>query len=253
MALYHAKIAQQESAELLILGDLYFGVDDRGGPASAYINAKWKSMIAAIRASGYRGKLTSNKIIVLPEYDWYGDLDYLGDKWWWPVATTDSDTVQNMYDSAKNKLTSYYLPIESRFNKPVLFTEVAYYSADTSAMQTYNVNSPQIDPNLPADPSVASDYNQQAEAYEAVLLAFAGTPWVQGCYSFGYEYFDLDSKDYSVRGKTAENIMSQIYKQIAPAPAIMKCFPKFGQGLKVDLSCLMRQKLEDTEDSSEPR
>ena len=71
---------------------------------------------------------------------------------------------------------------------------------------------------MPADPSVPSDYDEQARAYQAVLLAFAATPWVQGCYSFGYQYFNFDSKSYSVRGKTAEQIMSQIYQQINANP-----------------------------------
>jgi uncharacterized repeat protein (TIGR01451 family) len=213
MALYHATIAQQEGVELLILGDLYFGVDDEGGLPSAYVNAKWKGVIAAIRASGYTGKLTSNELKVLPEYDWYGDLDYLGDKWWWPVATTDSDTVQEMYDSAIGKLTSYYLPIENRFQKPFVFPEVAFYSADTSGMQTYE-SAILNDYSIVNDPSIPSAYDQQAGAYQAVLLAFAKTPWVQGCYSFGYSYFNFDDKGYSIRDKTAENIMSQIYQQI---------------------------------------
>jgi hypothetical protein len=219
VALYHAEIAQQEGVELLILGDLYFGVDDAGGPPSTYINAKWKSVIATIRASGYTGELTSNSLIVLPEYDWYGDLDYLGDKWWWPVAATDSDTVQNMYGLAINTLAAYYLPIENRFNKPFIFTEVAYYSADTSAMQTYEdtiLNGPGIE----TDPSVPSAYDQQARAYQAVLLALANTPWVQGCYSFGYLYYNEDDKGYSIRDKTAENIMSQIYRQLNPIPPL---------------------------------
>jgi uncharacterized protein (TIGR03437 family) len=120
-----------------------------------------------------------------------------------------------MYNRAITLLNSRYLPIQRRFNKPFIFQSIAYYSADTSAMQVYNVdNSPQISDFLPEDPSVASAYNQQAQAYRAVLLAFAATPWVQGCYSFGYSYFNFDSKGYSIRGKTAEKIVSQIYQQM---------------------------------------
>jgi len=234
MALYHAKIAQQEGVGLLILPDPQFGVDETGGPATTYINAKWKSVIAAIRASGFTGKLTSSSINTnLPEEtDWYGDLDYIGTCWFWPVAATDSASVQSMYDSAINILTSYYLPLESRFNKPFVFTEVEYYSADTSAMQVYNVDSPQISEFLPLDPSVASAYNQQAQAYQAVLLAFAATPWVEGCYSFGYAYFNIDSKDYSIRDKTAENIMSQIYRQIGAGQPVapVSASPASGSG-----------------------
>jgi len=139
--------------------------------------------------------------------------------WWEPIATTDSDTVQSMYDAAISILNSRYLPIVNRFNKPFIFSDVAYYSAESSARQLYGVYAPQIDDFSPADPTVPSDYDEQARAYQATLLAFAATPWVQGSYSFGYSYFNHDSKGYSVRAKTAEEIMSQIYQQInAGAP-----------------------------------
>ena len=65
--------------------------------------------------------------------------------------------------------------------------------------------------------SVVSDWQEQADAYEAVLGAFAETPWVQGCYSFGYAYFDFDCKGYSIRGKTAEEVTKLLYAQINAA------------------------------------
>jgi len=229
-AVYHAALAQQEGVEMLMLANFNFGAD--GGPndspaARTYINSKWKGVIAAIRASGYTGRLTIDYFVDRPEYGWYSDLDYLGDKWWWPVATTQSDTVQSMYNAALAKLASYYLPIENRFHKPFIFSELAYYSAATSAMQQYQVDAAQINDFLPADPSVDSSYDQQARAYQAVLLALANTPWVQGCYSFGYSYFNFDSKGYSIRAKTAEEVMSQIYKQINP-PSILYSVPLDG-------------------------
>ena len=122
--------------------------------------------------------------------------------------------MQSMYDKVIGDLTAYYLPIANRFHKPVIFHEVAFYSARSSALQTYDVFDPRILQNRPDDPSVLSDYDEQARVYQAVLLAFAATPWVQGCYSFGYEYYTFDSKGFSIRGKTAEQILSQIYKQI---------------------------------------
>jgi uncharacterized protein (TIGR03437 family) len=222
ISLFYAKLAQQEGVEMLILPNFVFDADTNNDQATRrYINAKWKALIAAIRASGYTGKLASSSLtFVRPEYDWFGDLDYLGDGFLRPVATSDHDSVQNMYDRVIDTLTTYYLPIVNRFRKPLIFTGIAFYSAASSSLQTFVFEvedfalADKISDFLPADPSVASNYEEQARAYQAVLLAFAATPWVQGAYSFGYAYFDFDSKGFSIRAKTAEQILSKIYKQI---------------------------------------
>jgi hypothetical protein len=219
--LYHAKIAQQEGVELLILPNRYSWYEDVGRPADnpstrAHINGKWKNIITEIRAIAPSVKLACEGVInVSPEYDWFGDLDYLGDKWWVPIAKTDSATVSEMLTIALDTLTTRFLPMATQFNKPWIITELAYHSANTSAMNTdvYGVYAPEISAFLPAVALPPSDHDEQARAYQAVLLAFAATPWVQGVYSFGYWYYDMDSKEFSIRSKTAENVMSQFYKR----------------------------------------
>ncbi|HKV39162.1 MAG TPA: hypothetical protein VJX67_08110, partial [Blastocatellia bacterium] len=220
-SLYYAHIASQEGVEMLVLESLYLLSDVSGidtDPAlRTYINEKWKAVIAAIRNSGYTGKLTTDTLLNYPEFDWYGDLDYLGDRWWYQkVASSDGDSVQSMYNQAVSSLNGY-LPAVNRFHKPVVFISVEYYSAHTSALETYAFG-PQIAQGQAADPSVPSDYDEQGRVYQAVLLAFAATPWVQGCYSFGYEYYNLDSKGFSIRGKTSEQIVSQIYREMNATP-----------------------------------
>jgi len=213
---YHARIAQQEGVEMLILGNFNWMDDDNAGQAT-HINQKWNEVIAAVRPplGVYTGKITTDNYVGRLQYNWYQYLDYLGDKWWWPLASSGTATMGDMYTAAADKLNNYYLPISQSFsNKPFVFSEIAYYSADSSAQQIYGVYAPEIGDFIPETASVASAWQQQADAYEAVLWAFAETPWVQGCYSFGYAYFDFDSKGYSVRGKTAEEVMSQIYLQL---------------------------------------
>jgi uncharacterized protein (TIGR03437 family) len=225
-SLYHADIAKREGAEMLVVETQYLrgnASSMAGDPAlRTYVNAKLKAIVAAIRAHGYTGKLATDVFVNYPELDWYADLDYLGEEWWFqPIATSDSDTVQSMYDRTMSVLKSSYMPAVDRFHKPMII-DVEYYSAHTSALATYAFG-PQIAPGRPADPSVASDYDEQGRVYQAVLLAFAATPWVQGSFSFGYAYYNLDSKGYSIRGKTAEQIVSRIYQQInstATTPSI---------------------------------
>ena len=214
--MYHARIAQQEDVEMLILPNFYF-LDGDNPSSAAYINQKWKDVIAEIREV-YSGPIaTDNYYVGQPYYDWYGDLDYLGDIWWDKLADTNSSSFDTMKAQALQVLEDKYLPIYQKFNKPFIFTEVAYYSADGSATQQYGVYSSEISDFEPENMSVVSDWQEQADAYEAVLGAFAETPWVQGCYSFGYAYFDFDCKGYSIRGKTAEEVTKLLYAQINAA------------------------------------
>ncbi len=209
--MYNTKIAKQENVEMLIFPNFNW-LDDNNPVTAAYINQKWKDIVAAVRAEYPAAILTVDYYVDRPEYDWYGDLDYLGDKWWWPVATDTAGTnFADMKAMALQLLQDTYLPRYQRFNKPFIFSELAYYSADSAATQLYGVYAPEISDFEPETPSVLSDWDEQADAYEAVLWAFAETPWVQGVYSFGYSYSDHDSKFYSIRGKTAEEVLKQIY------------------------------------------
>jgi hypothetical protein len=209
--MYNTRIAKQENVEMLIINN--FNWTDDNKPATAtYINKKWKDIVAAVRAEYPAVLLTNDNYVDRPQYDWFGDLDYIGDIWWWPLATNKTNTnFASMKAKALQILKNTFLPRYKRFNKPVIFSEMAYYSADTSATQKYGVYSPELSDFDPETPSVLSDWKEQADAYEAVLWAFAETPWVQGVYSFGYSYSDHDSKFYSIRGKTAEEVLKQIY------------------------------------------
>jgi hypothetical protein len=214
--MYHARIAQQEDVEMLILPNFYF--HDGDNPSSAaYINQKWKDVIAEIREVYSRPITTDNYYAGQTHYDWYGDLDYLGDIWWEKLADTDSASFDTMKTQALQVLEDKYLPIYQKFNKPFIFTEVAYYSADGSATQQYGVYSSEISDFEPESLTVVSDWQEQADAYEAVLGSFAETPWVQGAYPFAYAYFDFDSKGYSIRAKTSEEVTKLLYAQINAA------------------------------------
>jgi hypothetical protein len=205
-----ARLAQQEGVEMLELAN--DGWSDETAATKSYVNAKWKTMIAAIRAAGFTGKLSTDKLFGQTNfYDWYAGLDYLGDGLFTSLGTTGKETVQELYDAVVKKLDTM-LPISNRFRKPYIIT-IDYDSTENSALKTYNADR-DLSKFAPSNPAIQSSYDAQARVYQAVLLALAETPWVHGAYSFDYEYFEVDSKRPSIRGKTAEEILSQIYQQI---------------------------------------
>ena len=79
-----------------------------------------------------------------------------------PIAVSDGDSVRSTYDRPISLLNSWYLPAVNRFHKPIIL-DVEYDSAHTSALETYAFG-PQIAQGRPADPSVASDYDEQRRA-----------------------------------------------------------------------------------------
>jgi hypothetical protein len=202
-------IAKQENVEMLMLS-VPGWKDDTKPATAAYINKKWKDIVVAVRAEYPEVILTNDNYSDRLQYDWFGDLDYIGDVWWWPLATNKANTnFASMKAKALLILKNTYLPSYQRFNKPFIFSELSYYSADGSATQI--IDDAKTSDYDPETPSVLSDWKEQADAYEAVLWAFAETPWVQGVYSFGYSYSDHDSKNATIRGKTAEEVLKQIY------------------------------------------
>lgn len=214
----YAHVAEAEHVEMIVIpsSNWYDAEEPHKDPvAMAKINERMKAIIATIRTI-YHGKLSSSYFIDRAEYDWYGDLDYVGDIWWWPIAKSTSDTVEQMRIEALRILDSRYLPIYDRFKKPILMSSVAYYSADSSALQRFGVGSPEISPWGP-ETSTLSAWQQQADAFEAVYSAFGQRAWVQGGIVFGNWYFDVDEKGYSVRGKTAQHVLKLLYENLNSA------------------------------------
>ena len=209
--LYYARLAQQEGVEMLELANDWW--PDETPTMKSYVNGKWKNILAAIRASGFTGKLTIDKLFAQSNfYDWYAGLDYLGDALFNPLGTTGKETVEELYDAVVKQLDTLR-PISIRFNKPFFINSILYDSTDQSALHTYNKDT-DLSPTNPTNPAIQSSYDTQARVFQAVLLALAETPWIQGTFDFGYAYTVLDSKGDSIRGKTAEEVTSQIYQQI---------------------------------------
>ena len=216
--LYHAEIAEAEGVELFTIQSFYWNGEEMGtGSASgrAKINQKMKEIIAAVQKV-YHGAITATPVKSFPEYDWIGDLDYIGAGWWTPLATTTTATVEEMTATALKYIDENLLPQYERFHKPILIGAVAYYSADSSAMQTYRFYDPQISASGP-ETSTPSAWQQQADALEASFSAFGQRAFIQGAFVFTSWYYALDAKDFSVRGKTAQYTLALMFNKLHAA------------------------------------
>jgi len=135
--------------------------------------------------------------------------------WWWaPLANSGAAAVPDMAVAAAVLLDSHVLPLQQRFNRPIVLS-VAYLSADGAATQCLRQPDGQcysFDAFSPSAPDVNAynlDLQEQSDAYSALLFAINDRPWVRGLTSFGYHpQAILRDKSVSVRGKPAETVLS---------------------------------------------
>lgn len=108
-------------------------------------------------------------------------------------------------------------PLYTKYNKPFILTQVGYPSIDGGLQGTtfLDGDDPAILPWEPYSNKFDLDLEEQAMGYDAILQAVAQTSYIIGFYPFVY-FEDMIplSKEYNIRGKPAEEILSQWYESL---------------------------------------
>lgn len=206
---YHADLAEKSGAQALILGGDWvtpalpggqIGGSSSGVPADA--EARWQAILSDVRsrfkgsvywALSYPGGLSSAP-------DFLKTLDGIYLLWNAPLS---GSTVESMTSSAGQLLDADIQPFQANLKKPVILA-VAYPSADGAA----NATLPDSILFQPGSTQVPVNMQAQADAYQAMLSAVNGRPWVGGFISRGYypPAVLLDASA-SIHGKPASDEM----------------------------------------------
>lgn len=169
--------------------------------------AFWRALIDEIRAQ-YNGKLCySSNWDNYDQIPFWDALDYIGLSAYFPLseaATPDIENLKKAWMPIKKKLKK----LSDKYNKPILFTEYGYLSADHCADKTW-LNEDRIH-QLPVNELA------QANALEAMYASYWNEAWWAGGFlwkwfpnGMGHEgYFD---KDYTPQGKMAEKVVREWY------------------------------------------
>jgi hypothetical protein len=229
-ALNFADLASGTDSGALILGGVWVspalpdGLLPDGNPSGvpADAEARWRSLLQEVRAH-YQGKilwalpytLASNPPAFLDSVDGI----YL--VWSAPLSDDPNATEQAMEYNAGQYLDANILPMQQRFNKPIVLA-FSYPSADggiTGCILPPGGNSclpfPALAQPKPDIPELQVDFQEQVDAYNAMLVATGQRDWINGIISTGYyPPASLADKSTSIHGKPAEEVLAYWFPRL---------------------------------------
>ena len=159
--LHYARFAELHGIEVLAVGNELAGLTVR--------EDAWRGLIAQVRRI-YRGPLTyaAHWEEELERLSFWDELDYIGVNFYFPIAASGEDPEHDSAEilAAKRRISQ----VQSRFQKPVLFTEVGFPALATAAARPWEENSSGLDADL------------QARCYAVWLEHFALAPNARGMF-----------------------------------------------------------------------
>lgn len=220
--LYHADLAAQSGARVLILGDdtllpaLPGGQLGDGSPSGVPDNAgeRWQKLITDLRAR-FTGKIAwyvsyNQKLGPVPSFA--NGLDLLYVEISGPLANSDELSAEELEASAGQVIDSTLLPLQEKAGQPVViglkFPSVA--GAADGCVESGGACLPANAFDVPVSeyPDTQVDFATQVHMYTAVLSVVNQRSWITGFYAVGY-YPPVLLRDMSisVRGKPAADVL----------------------------------------------
>ncbi|MDD5305795.1 MAG: hypothetical protein PHU25_00600 [Deltaproteobacteria bacterium] len=197
-----ARLAQELHADLFSIG-VEFKSSTNARPAA------WRRVIAKVR-SAYSGPVTySANWDEVADVEFWDALDAIGLNAFWPLAGKPGDRFEVMRERARRRADEL-AGLALFWNRPVIFMELGTKSASDASLAPWEW------PEHCDDLSYDEDY--QAEAFEAVLEAFAPRPWFGGLFVWKYFSDPYDETQeprtgFSPRGKRAEDVLSDWFRR----------------------------------------
>ncbi|MFH1269574.1 MAG: discoidin domain-containing protein [Candidatus Omnitrophota bacterium] len=129
-------------------------------------------------------------------------LDFIGIDAYFPLTAKNDPTKEELIIAWQNNASQIDRWLKERqLNKPVIFTEAGYCSADGTNIQPWS--------DLSKLSEEAVDEQEQADSLEALLTVCPAFPWFKGFYLWNYFPQERWSPlGYPVRGKKAEKVFS---------------------------------------------
>jgi len=198
---HYAELAEAQGAEMFCAGVELEGTSHRA--------AEWRTALDGIRQR-FHGPViyAANWGGEEDDLSWWDAVDIIGIDAYYPLAQSPQPTV--------DQLKAAWIPhrdalagLASRWQKPIVFTEIGYRSISGTASHPWDWQTQgQI------------DLREQADAYQAVMETFDGLSWFAGIF-WWYWGTDptaggSDDDDYTPFRKPAERILRKWYKARIP-------------------------------------
>ena len=205
--LHYAALARDTEIEALCIGNELRGTTHR--------EREWRDLIAEIKGV-YDGVLTygahAEEVWDVPFWD---ALDYIGVSAYYALADTPSATRAEMV-TAWEPHVARLERLSTRWDRPILFTELGYRSVDFAAQYPWKF-----------DDTTSVNLQVQADAYGAFFEAVWPEPWFAGVHWWKWAS-SLDdggsagNDDYTPRSKPAEDVLKRFYGGYETTPSPLK-------------------------------
>lgn len=135
-------------------------------------------------------------------------LDFIGIDAYFPLTAKKDPTKEELISAWQKNASEIDVWLQEKgLNKPVIFTEIGYCSADGTNIQPW-VDLAKVSP-------VTIDQQEQADSLDTMLTVCSRFPWFKGFYWWSYFPQERWSPlGYTIRGKKAEEIFSAWFKKL---------------------------------------
>ncbi len=167
----------------------------------------WKILIRKIRNT-YKGKLTyAANWDEFTKTSFWKEIDYIGIDAYFPLSDEKTPSLERLrteWKAHKEKIATF----SKKEDRPVLFTEYGYRSADFTALKPWEADRDEPSINLEG----------QANATKAIMEEFWGEDWFAGGFVWKWFMNHADSggvsdNQFTPQNKPAENIIRSFYKE----------------------------------------
>lgn len=193
---HYAKLAESNEVDYFVVGTELVQTSHRG--------SEWREVIRQVRTF-YSGPVTyaANAGEVF-DVSWWDELDAIGVDAYYPLSENNQPSVAELKKSWEpiiNQLGQF----SSRWNKPIIITEIGYQSKDGTNRMASNQESVSV-----------VDLQEQADCYQALLESFNGHDWWHGIFWWNWSTDPNQGgpvdDDFTPHNKPAEGVLRSFYE-----------------------------------------
>jgi hypothetical protein len=200
--IHYAQMAEELDVELLCIGAEF---------KTSILNQphKWSGLIKEIK-SIYHGKLTyaANWDSEYEAVQFWDQMDYIGIQAYFPLTASKNPSLKEIKKGWKKHI-QMLEDLSTKYDKPILFSEVGYRSDETATIKPW-----EWDSSEEVKASKMSHATQHL-AYEALFQQLWDQKWFAGMYFWQWHNTSSssprDSMDFTPRFKPAENTLAKWY------------------------------------------
>ncbi|SDA24469.1 hypothetical protein SAMN02910447_02530 [Ruminococcus sp. YE71] len=198
---HYARIAEEESCEMLCTGCEMAGMDSQTERCKALIRAVREVFSGLIMHNVNHGDEM--------RFPWLTDVDVVGVSAYYPCTTPEDSSLGQMKCVWAEKAVMLE-QVHKHYGRPVMFAEIGMRNIRGCSMHPWEFR---------VTPNDTPDETEQADFYEAALSTCFDKPWFAGYFWWDWkaiipsEEKASENRDFTCYGKKSEQVLRKWYKK----------------------------------------